>query len=124
MTELNHITANYSHEVDEKLRRESINSRKELFKDPFFQSFPIVIVAAGHYPQKYEVDIERLFKVKWVGYTIKKRDKFINIHKGVNSPKLLIHTNQFSYINNEQLNEIAKLCREFIKTNHIELTNQ
>lgn len=60
MTELSHITAKNNKEANKKkvLRKASIESRKELFKEPFFQSFPIVIVAAGHYPRDNGFDIQ------------------------------------------------------------------
>ena len=127
-TELSSVSAKHSKEADAKKRKESIGVRTtELLKLPFYQQFPIVIVAAGHYPKEFGIDLEELFGVKWDGKTIDKsinerlKRNWLNIHHG-NQPKLLIHTNQLSInITDELLCLIAKECDKFVKTHNIKL---
>ena len=127
-TELSSVSAKYSKEADPKKRKESIKARTaELLKLPFYQQFPIVIVAAGHYPKIFGIDLEKLFGVKWDGKTIDRNDKcklkrnWLNVHFG-NQPKLLIHTNQLSInITDVLLRLIAEKCDEFVKSNNIKL---
>ncbi len=117
ISELSDATGLYSALVDDKMRRKSIAKRIELFQTPFFQQFPIVIVAAGHYCRDYNIDIEEIFGVKWVAPTIDIGGKWINIHYNVDAttPKLLIHTNQLSIVSNELLKKIAEILIEFIE---------
>jgi hypothetical protein len=125
---LSSVSAKYSKEADVKKRKESIRVRtKELLKLPFYQQFPIVIVAAGHYPKEFGIDLEELFGVKWEGKTIDRDDNcklkrnWLNVHLG-NQPKLLIHTNQLSMnITDELLCMIAEECDTFVKNNNIKL---
>ena len=122
------VSAKYSKEADVKKRKESIKVRTtELLKLPFYQQFPIVIVAAGHYPKEFGIDLEELFGVKWDGKTIDRDDNcklksnWLNVHLG-NQPKLLIHTNQLSInITDELLRLIAEKCDEFAKSNNVKL---
>ena len=126
-TELSSESAEYSKEADPKKRKESIKRNRELLKLPFYQQFPIVIVAAGHYPKEFGIDLEELFGVKWDGKTIDRDDNckfkrnWLNVHLG-NQPKLLIHTNQLSInITDELLRLIAEKCDEFAKSNNVKL---
>ena len=42
--------------------KESINSRiNGLFKEPYFQSFPLVIAACGVYVKRYQINLRKLF---------------------------------------------------------------
>ena len=127
-TEFSSISAEYSKEADPRKRNESIKVRTaELLNAPFYQQFPIVIVATGHYPKEFGIDLEVLFGVKWDGKTIGRQEKeelkrnWYNVHHG-NQPKLLIHTNQLSMnITDELLRLIAKECDTFVKNNNIKL---
>ena len=57
-TELSFVSAKYSKEADPIQRKESIRVRTtELLNLPFYQQFPIVIVAAGHYPKELGIDL-------------------------------------------------------------------
>lgn len=129
LSELNSETAKYSKDVDSIKRTKSIDSRKVLFDENFFQQFPIVIVAAGHYPHEHNIDLEKLFGVKWNGITINNKynpslnRNWYNIHRETahRNPKLLIHTNQLSVVTSELLNQLAKECNDFIKEFSISL---
>lgn len=90
----------------------SIINRNEMFKNEFFQNFPIVIIAAGHYPNKYNINLEEIFRVKWIACGIRKN--FINVHYNTDKTKLLIHTKQMSYYSYELLDDIANIIRDFI----------
>lgn len=124
ISELSDATAKSSNLADNELRKSSIIKRCELFKTDFFQQFPIVIIAAGHYCRDFNIDIEELFGVKWVAPTININNKWVNIHYNNNNslPKLLIHTNQLSMVSNELLEKIADVCSDFINKNNIRLS--
>lgn len=79
-----------------------------MFKHKFFQQFPIVIVAAGHYPKNYNIDLEKIFNVK-EGY-----DKD-NVHFNSDRTKILIHTRQLSQFSYTLLKSISQIVREFIE---------
>lgn len=123
ISELSSATGLNSKSVKEEYRRKSIAKRIEIFKTAFFQQFPIVIVAAGHYCRDYNIDIEQIFGVKWIAPTIDIGGKWVNIHYSTDFklPKLLIHTNQLSIVSNELLEKIAEICIEFIEKNNIDL---
>lgn len=102
-----------SHNTDKISTRQSITSRNEMFRHEFFQDFPIVIIAAGHYPKKYNIDIEEMFKVKWID--LDSAPRFINVHYNDNRTKILIHTMQLSNFSHALLVGIAGFVSEFIK---------
>lgn len=100
--------ATYSRNTDKTLTQQSIENRNEMFKHKFFQQFPIVIVAAGHYPKNYNIDLEKIFNVK-EGY-----DKD-NVHFNSDRTKILIHTRQLSQFSYTLLKSISQIVREFIE---------
>lgn len=105
--------ATCSQNTDKTSTKQSITGRNEMFRHEFFQDFPIVIIAAGHYPENYKIDMEDLFKVKWIGPDSKHR--FINVHYNDERTKILIHTMQLSYFSYDLLEGIARIVREFIE---------
>lgn len=105
--------ATYSHNTDKTQTQQSIENRNEMFKHKFFQQFPIVIVAAGHYPKNYDINLEKIFNVKWEGYD--KEKQFINVHFNSDRTKILIHTRQLSYFSYTLLKGISQIVREFIE---------
>lgn len=120
ITELNQITSPYSHRIPKKVRAESIAKRHPFFRQTFFQKFPIVVVATGHYVRDFNIDLEALFNVKFISPTIDLGGgNWINIHHGIvnGEPKLLIHTNQLSMIKSILIDEIAKICKKWIGEN-------
>lgn len=121
ITELNQVTGSYSHTIPENLRMMSIEERKVLLQQDFFQRFPIVIVAVGHYVRDFNVDLETLFNVQFQDETLDLgSNNWINVHyqKDGNAPKLLIHTNQLSMIKNDLILSLAGICKGFISKNH------
>nr|WP_319400919.1 hypothetical protein [uncultured Carboxylicivirga sp.] len=120
-SELNQLNAKMSHLIpkDDKIRIKSIKEREELFAQPFFNKFKIVIIACGHYQRDYSFDIEETFRVNWVQPTINiSKGNWYNLHysKDKNHPKIVIHTRQFSSgISSKLIKEIAKKCIEFME---------
>ena len=94
----------------EHLRQDSIGRRTELFRMEFFLKFPIVIMACGHYPRKFNFDIESIFNVEWDGTThVLSKGNFYNAHNASN--KILIHTRQMSRgVTKALINDIGTLC--------------
>lgn len=119
-TELSTATEKYSSLVDDAKRSSSIEQRKLLLTHPFYQSFPIVILAVGHYPLNHNIDLESIFHTKWDGKTNPIGKFWYNIHHtSTDSPKLLIHTNQLSMVSDDLIKAIAKECCYFASENNI-----
>lgn len=113
-TELSTATAKYSHDADIIARAHSIRNRKKFLCHPFYQRFPIVILAVGHYPREHGIDIQSLFQTRWNQQTCVVGKNWYNIHySATNTPKLLIHTNQLSMVSNELIKEISNRCIDF-----------
>ena len=72
-----------------------------MFNEDFFQDFPIIILAVGHYPKTYGLDIQKLFGVKWTGDTRLIGKKWANIHYDKQMQKIVVHTNQLSRYTND-----------------------
>lgn len=119
ITELNQIPSLKSNDQNPITRKESIKKRTQyLFNTDFFQEFPIIIMANGHYPKENDVDICELFQVEWDGKTIPvegcKSPQWYNIHNNKKSePKLLLHTRQLSSdVSNKLLESLANEIRK------------
>jgi hypothetical protein len=114
ITELNQVTGRYSHLTDKEKRKASILERQELLRMEFFQSFPVVIVAAGHYVRDFDINLQALFNVNFVGPTVAVgTSNWINVHRQHDgaSPKLLLHTNQLSMVSNALVEKLVEVCR-------------
>jgi hypothetical protein len=125
-SELNQITGRYSKTIPKKIRKESIEKRKELFNEPFFKEFPITIVAVGHYVREFNIDLQGIFQMKFVKeiseeLSIGLDKEYINVHyDDLKKPtKLLIHTNQLSMVSTELVNRLGVICNDFLKTSAI-----
>ena len=117
LTEFSDISTKMSYTKKEikKLRATSIAKRKELLKMAFFKSFPITIVAAGSYPKDYEIDLEDIFDVKYVGETQFIGEHWYNVHISTDSKRILIHTRQLSgAITDDLLLGISQQCSSFL----------
>lgn len=121
-SELNQVTGPYSKTVPKKIRKESIDNRKELFQHPFFSEFPIIILAVGQYVRDFNIDLQDIFQMKFDEKLSKELSKelnkeFINVHVDdlENPTRLLIHTNQLSMVSNELVNRLGKFCNDFLK---------
>lgn len=120
LTELNEATANYSSEVDNTDRLASISNRKPFLSNEFYKSFPIVIVAAGHYIKDHNVNLEKMFDVTYdleKGVISAQGKKFINVHyDNIENPmRIVLHTNQLSNVSNDLLEKICELVKPFLK---------
>jgi len=117
ITELSQICMpNSKHLKGNNLTEESVEKRKKLFRQAFFQNFPIVIMACGHYPRSFRFNIEKTFGVKWNKKTIKLSERnYYNVHYGKmknGQDKILIHTRQVSNrVTNQLIFDIAELCK-------------
>lgn len=121
-TELSAATAKFSRDADKIAKEISISNRKKLLCHPYFQNFPIVILAVGHYPKEHGIIIEDLFKTKYEGKTNDVGKLWYNIHSSAtNVPKLLIHTNQLSMVSHNLIKAIAGKCRDFVCSYNIVL---
>jgi len=104
--------------LDDSIRIASVEKRKELFRQPFFRNFPIVIMACGHYPREVKFDIEKTFNVEWTPETrVVSPQNYYNLHYGKildGKDKILIHTRQVSMgVTNDLLSEIARECKKY-----------
>lgn len=61
ITELSAFSKAYSKDGSKTLTEQSIQERLILFREPFFQSFPIVIAACNGYVNKYHLNMRELF---------------------------------------------------------------
>ncbi|MCR5817538.1 MAG: hypothetical protein K6F89_00345 [Prevotella sp.] len=121
-TELSTTSEKYSSLVNPESRLNSIANRKGLLSHTFYQRFPIVILAVGHYPKKHSIDIEKLFQTRWNQQTYVVGKNWYNIHySATDTPKILVHTNQLSMVSDELLKEIANRCIGFKDEYSIEL---
>ena len=122
-TELSQIPRKSSDRKYNKETDDSIQKRmKELFGNPFFRRFPVVIIAAGHYVKKYKIDnstnrltIEKVFDVEY-NKDDKGKSGWINLHKSSNSRRLLLHTKHFAERakNDDYIKEIAARAKKSI----------
>ena len=105
----------YNDKEIEALRQQSIEERKPLFALPFFKEFPIVIVAAGDYPEKYNFDMQQTFDVQWEGKTIEVGKYWYNLHFSKDNKRILIHTRQLSNsVSDELIAAIASEAKKFL----------
>ncbi|AJH16555.1 hypothetical protein [Myroides profundi] len=119
ITELSEASGKKSANVDSKERIASLEKRKVFLSNTFYLDFPIIIVAAGHYVRDFDIDIEKIFNVKFdtecstIDVT---KTNYINVHyDSLKDPKrVVIHTNQLSIgITDELLEEIALKVKQF-----------
>lgn len=117
-TELNSVTSKYSRYSSEV--RDSIEKRtQKLLCAPFFRNFPITIVCCGHYLSQYDIDLEKVFGVKWEGRTIEITDSnakkcgWINVHYA--EGRILIHTRHLSMCSGELIKKIIGLCKPYYR---------
>ena len=104
----------YKNEDIEALRKQSIEERKPLFALPFFKEFPIVIVAAGDYPDLYHIDLEKTFDVIFKKEIKVGRDRYF-LHFSKDNKRILIHTRQLSNsFSRELIPAIASEAKKFL----------
>lgn len=101
-----------SKDIDSLKRNESIKNRLPLFQSQFIESFPIVIVASGHYIRDISVlnDLTKVFK----NYEfIKQEPGWLNIHKRSDGKGILLHTKHLAFASDMYLNKIAEMGRPY-----------
>lgn len=105
----------YNDKEIEALRQQSIEERKPLFALPFFKDFPIVIVAAGDYPNRYQIDLEETFDVVYKGEIEVRKDRYF-LHFSKDNKRILIHTRQLSNsVSDELIAAIANEAKKFLR---------
>ncbi len=116
-SELNDVPSGRSYNLLElkKLRTESIEKRKDLFRKDFFRTFPVVIIASGHYPRDYNFDIEDIFGVKFFEETKIVGKSWYNLHYSSYRKRMLIHTRQLSTsVSTELITSLSNEIKEFL----------
>lgn len=117
LTEYNQLPSkNSAQQEDKDKQMTSIKKRNEFFKTtPFFQDFPIVIVAAGPYADIHKepgIDLKETFNVEYKGYIKLQKGNWYALFNASN--KLVIHTRQLSMDTTDKLlEEIAKKVKDF-----------
>lgn len=118
ITELNDVPSGRSYNFPKlkELREESINNRKKLFNKSFFKSFPVVIIASGHYPRDYNFDIENIFEVDYIGKPIVVENSWYNLHYSKDKKRLVIHTRQLSTsVSNKLIEDLSNKVKDFFE---------
>lgn len=94
---------NNSNNTDAEMQAtaDSIAERTPLLSSAFYRSFPIVILSCGRYFDKYHINIEEMFDVKWIGETIfvelnNGKRMWLNVHYSSDRKRVVIHTWQAS----------------------------
>ena len=126
-TDFSTATALRSSLVNPLEREKSINDRVSLFRHSFFNSFPIIIVACGHYVKNNPAlsDLTEVFRTSEEKIFIfdedhsKKDSPWINVHRSIsrNRPaQILVHTHHLASrsINDKYFRTIAELCRDMV----------
>lgn len=112
-----------------------------ILRQPFFQEFPIIILAVHHYHEYFKrekiniIDVmgTKDFRYTYKGIITQSKDtagqlpvyktngelgsKFINYHvcEDINHPHLLLHTNHFCMTTNAFIKAVADECNDFIR---------
>ena len=91
--------------------RKSIEKRTPLLSSDFYRSFPIVVLACGKYFDWYNINIERIFDVKWEAPTEQVllnngKKIWLNLHYSEDRKRIVIHTWQASGIFRQGLKNI------------------
>lgn len=117
-TELNDLPAKKDFNLPQlnKLKKKFIVKRQELFNLPFFKTFPVIIIASGHYPKKYNFDIEKIFEVTWDKKTKVIGKSWYSLHYSDDGKRILIHTRQLSTsVSKDLMEALSKEVNFFLK---------
>lgn len=109
------VPGSKSKDIKLQEKSNSINNRLPLFESTFVQSFPIIIVAAGHYIRDISSlnDLTKIFKSFEF---IKQEPDWLNIHKRLDGKGILIHTKHLAFVSDNYLKQIADICRPYFST--------
>lgn len=109
-------------EADVQATAYSIAERTPLLSSAFYRSFPIVIISCGDYFDRYHINIEKMFDVKWEGPTREVelgngKKAWLNMHYSADRKRIVIHTWQASAFTHDKeetyqpfFKELARLC--------------
>lgn len=102
ITELSDVPMLRSRKSEET--KESIKIRcQKLFSHNFFRTFPVVVVACGHYVRDYKINLEETFDQNYL--RIDEDGEWINVHS--NGDRILLHTRHLSMCSNKLIERIA-----------------
>ena len=114
-TELSVVAGKYSKNVDKTARKKSIEARKVFFSNDYFKRFPIIILAAGNYPDMFGISHESFWghgdSVTEINNPFKGIYKIVYLNGDVK--KLFIQTYQLSMVSTELIKNIADRCIDF-----------
>ena len=115
ITEFNDLPSKKSKRKDPEVQQRITHRCKNVLNHPFYKSFPIVIVACGHYVKDYNINLEELFDQKFIEMKPVDKREWINIHRKDN--RILIHTRQLSNsFSPELIERIADdYCKPYIE---------
>lgn len=88
-------------DADIQATADSIAERTPLLSSAFYRSFPVVILSCGNYFDRYHINIEKMFDVKWEGRTREVtlgngKKAWLNMHYSADGKRTVIHTWQAS----------------------------
>lgn len=124
ITELSTNNQKHSSQTWDDKTADSINTRLKsesgILRANFFQEFPIIILGCYHYKDIYDIDILTCFNQTYDGLVWKHKDlpEFIHRHSYISSdgkPHLLLHTNHFAMRSHDFINEVGKVCNNFME---------
>ncbi len=91
----------------------SVKSRcKILFRDSYFQSFPVIVLACGRFVKDYHIDIEDVFNQKYLSMDQDGKDWMRLFEK---DGRLLIHTRPISFCSDVALDKIASKVQHHLE---------
>lgn len=115
VTDLSDINSPKSVNVKYEDKDKAIKRRKDtLFSHPFFQSFPITIVACGHYVRQFDLRLNDIFSIPYNSIQYDKNDVWINLHLNSRN-RILLHTQHFAAHGlkiNDYMDRIVNLCSD------------
>lgn len=118
ISELNDLLAeqDFNFKRLKKLKQDFISKRENLFKLSFFRSFPVVIIASGHYSKDFDFDIQDVFDIEYVGKTTEIGNSWYNLHYSGDGKRMLIHTRQLSTsVSTDLIEALSNEIKNFIK---------
>lgn len=127
LSTINRPNNNNNSQIDFVKTDTSIKERVSLLSSEFFRSFPVVFLCCGKYFDKYHIDFEKMFDVKWEEPTRdvtlnNNRKVWYNVHYSSDHKRIVIHTwhaQAFCRMTKENrmkvISELTNVCVPFIK---------
>lgn len=117
LSEMNDLPSKESYRIEKlnSLRNEFIEARKELFRQPFFRNFPVVVIASGPYVKEHNFDIQEIFDVVFYR-TVEIGKSWYNVHFSRDHSRIVIHTRQLSTsVPNELTLDLSQQIKDFLE---------